>query len=320
MGIGRFVSGIKMMMFLAALLGVLVYNQSAFAQETSSNFNDFTKFEGDEIQTNPTAQKILDRIEESKRILSDMLEAKSIKTEHQKFIDEQRKIVQQSLQAELERMNKKYEENSPRNAFSRFVANFNATHHGIYWDQFEYMESKVNLARAAKQQILDNGGSFKEAQSEYIKYASMPRGEIIQKIIELNIKYGFANSQTQENFDEEGKLPRYENDDQSKCYGCDDFVKFRDNMFDLDNNPYNGTAPVNESSSTSFVSLEDSSKPPIPDTTLEINPQLRISELEQEIQILGKQVDEEDDFEKQRILLESISKLAGEIELLQSQI
>ncbi len=189
-----FVSGIKMMMFSVALLGVLVYSQSAFAQETSNNFNDFTKFEGDEIQTNPAAQKILDRIEESKRIISDMMEEKSIKTEHQKFIDEQRKIVQQSLQAELERMNKKYEENSPRNAFARFVANFNATHHGIYWDQFEYMESKVNLARAAKQQILDNGGSFKEAQNEYIKYASMPRGEIIQKIIELNIKYGFADS------------------------------------------------------------------------------------------------------------------------------
>jgi len=316
-GTGIFVSGIKMM-FLVAVLGVLVYSQSAFAQETSNNFNDFTKFEGDEIQTNPAAQKILDRIEESKRILSDMMEEKSIKTEHQKFIDEQRKIVQQSLQAELERMNKKYEENSPRNAFARFVANFNATHHGIYWDQFEYMESKVNLARAAKQQVLDNGGSFKEAQSEYIKYASMPRGEIIQKIIELNIKYGFANSQTQENFDEEGKLPRYENDDQSKCYGCDDFVKLRDNMFDSDTNPYIDT--VNESSSTAFISLENNSKPPISDTTLELNPQLRISQLEQEIQILGKQVDEEDDFEKQKILLESISKLAGEIELLQSQI
>lgn len=316
MGNGRFVSGIKMMIFLVASLGFLVYSQSAFAQETSNNFNDFTKFEGNEIQTNPTAQKILDRIEESKRILSDMMEEKSIKTEHQKFIDEQRKLVQQSLQVELERMNKKYEENSPRNAFARFVANFNATHHGIYWDQFEYMESKVNLARAAKQQVLDNGGSFQEAQSVYIKYASMPRSEIIQKIIELNIKYGFANSQTQGNFDQDGKLPRYENDEHSKCYGCDDFVKLRDNMFESDNNPYSSTGSVNESGLTTFVSLEDNSKPTISETDM----QLKISELEQEIQTLGKQVDEEDNFEKQRILLKSISKLAEEIELLQSQI
>lgn len=320
MGIGKSVSAIKLMMFLVTILGVLVYSQPAFAQETSSKFNDFTKFEGDVIQTSPAAQKILDRIEESKRILSEMMETKTIKTEHQKFVDEQRKIVQQSLQVELERMNKKYEENSPRNAFARFVSNFNATHHGIYWDQFEYMESKVDLARAAKQQILDNGGSFKEAQREYIKYASMPRGEIIQKIIELNIKYGFANSQTQENFDEDGKLPRYENDNQSNCYGCDDFVKLRDNMFESDTNPYIDNDSVGESSSTSFISFEDSSKTATSDTTLETDPHLRISELEQEIHSLGKQVDEEDNFEKQRILLESISKLAEEIEMLQSQL
>ena len=307
-------------MFSVTLLGVLVYSQPAFAQETSSNFNDFTKFEGDEIQTSPAAQKILDRIKESKRILSEMMETKSIKTEQQKFVDEQRKIVQQSLQAELERMNKKYEENTPRNAFARFVANFNATHHGIYWDQFEYMESKVDLARAAKQQILDNGGTFKEAQREYIKYAAMPRGEIIQKIIELNIKYGFANSQTQENFDEDGKLPRYENDVQSHCYGCDDFIKIRDNMFESDINPYIDPDSASDSSSTSFVSFEDSSKTAISDTVSETDPRLRISELEQEIHSLGKQVDEEDNFEKQRILLESISKLAEEIELLQSQL
>jgi len=319
-GIGSSVSAIKLMMFLATILGVLVYSQPAFAQEPSINFNDFTKFEGDEIRTSPDAQKILDRIEESKHILSEMMETKSIKTEHQKFIDEQRKIVQQSLQAELERMNNKYEENSPRNAFARFVANFNATHHGIYWDQFEYMESKVDLARAAKQQIIDNGGSFKEAQREYIKYASMPRGEIIQKIIELNIKYGFSDSHTQASFDEEGKLPRYENDDQSKCYGCDDFVKLRDNMFESDTNPYTDTDSVDESSSTSFVSFEDSSKTAISDTVLDTDPHLRISELEQEIHSLGKQVDEENDFEKQRVLLESISKLAEEIELLQSQL
>lgn len=135
----------------------------------------------------------------------------------------------------------------------------------------------------------------------------MPRGEIIQKIIELNIKYSFANSQTQENFDDEGKLPRYENDDQSKCYGCDDFVKLRDNIFESDTNQYDDTDSVSESGSTSFVSFEDNSKTEISDTAYETDPHLRSSELEQEIHSLGKQVDEEDDFEKQRILLESIS-------------
>lgn len=200
--------------------------------------SEFTKIEGNEIQTNPQAQTILDKIEESKRILAEMMEIRPVVTEQQKLVDEQRRISQDLLDSELDRINKKYEDFTPRNAFASFIAKFNSTHHGIYWDQFEYMQEKVNLARATKQQVLNDGGSFLDAQREYIKYASMPRVDMIQKIIELNLKYNFAHKETQEDFDENGKLPRYDNDGVSICYGCSVYEKIRNDLIDKDSNPY----------------------------------------------------------------------------------
>lgn len=316
---GKSKNAVRTFFLVAVSLGIVWSTQSAFAQDSSDQFEDFNKIEGDEIQTNPTAQQLLERIAESKRILSEMMQKQPIVTEHQKFVEEQRLLVQQNLQAEIDRMNKKYEDHSPRNAFARFVANFNATHHDIYWDQFEYMESKVSLARAAKQQVLDNGGSFQEAQREYIKFAAMSRGEMIQKIIELNVKYGFANAETQNHFDEDGKLPRYENDNNSKCYGCNDFIQIRDKIFDVELNPYVTENAENKTTLTPII-LKEESVPKVLTSNEEIDTQQQITKLEQEIQQLGKLVDEEDDFEKQRILLESIAKLAEKIETLQNQI
>ena len=117
-------------------------------------------------------------------------------------------------------MNKKYLDFTPKNAYAKFVAKLNATHHGIFWDQFDYLNAKVELAIAAKNNVLENGGSFYDAQREYFKYASMPRLEMISYIQELNLKYGFANEDIQSYFDPNGKLPRFEEDKDAPCYGC----------------------------------------------------------------------------------------------------
>jgi hypothetical protein len=87
---------------------------------------------------------------------------------------------------------------------------------------------------AAKNSVLEKGGSFYEAQQEYFKYASMPRLEMISYIQELNIKYGFADSQIQSNFDANGKLPRFEEDKDSPCYGCENQVTKISNNIEID--------------------------------------------------------------------------------------
>ncbi|MCH7561042.1 MAG: hypothetical protein IIC67_06720 [Thaumarchaeota archaeon] len=183
-------------------------NNFAVAQTDDSQF-EFTTITGDEIETSSVAQQMLERIELSKKILVDLIEGKNLeKTEEQKFIDEQRKISQQELQVQLDRMNKDYEPFAPRNAFAGYLSGVNPTYHGIYWDQFNYVYEKVKIAKAAHQAVIDQGGTYQEALQEYVKYASMTRVEIIELNQELNIKYGFADADIQKDFDKFGKLPR----------------------------------------------------------------------------------------------------------------
>lgn len=195
--------------FIILGLSLLIPGQAVLAAESEYQF---TRIEGDDISKNPTSKKILEKIELSKKILAE-LQAGVVKpkiSEQQKFIEEQRKIANQKLQEDLSRMNKDYEEFTPRNAYATFLSGINSTYHGLYWDQFNYMDNKVQLAKAAKEQVLVNGGSYQEAFEAYVKYASMTRVEMIKLNQELNIKHGFADAEIQKVFDANGKLPRYE--------------------------------------------------------------------------------------------------------------
>lgn len=182
----------------------------AFAQSNHTEFQ-YESISGDEIKSSSVAKQMLEKIKQSKQILKELQAGKHLeKTSEQLAIDEQRKLSQEILQKQLDRMNKDYEPYTPQNAFATFLGGVNATHHGLYWDQFNYVDSKVKVARAAKQMVLDNGGTYHDALREYVKYASMTRVEMIQFNEELNIKYGFSDSEIQKNFDKFGKLPRYD--------------------------------------------------------------------------------------------------------------
>jgi hypothetical protein len=186
---------------------------SAFAAD------DFKKIEGDELK-NPISLEILKKIEASKKKFEIAQELQQKRIEQQKLIDEQRTLAKISLQEELKRMDKKYDDFTPQNAFARYVSSMNSTHHGIYWDQFNYLQAKVTLAKEARDSVLQQGGTYTDAMKQYIKYAKMSKIEMLNVIRDLNIKYDFANEDIQSNFDVDGKLPRYENDLEAPCYGC----------------------------------------------------------------------------------------------------
>ena len=196
--------------FLIPLFALLIFYTNSFvAAQTDDPQFEFTTITGDEINASSVAQQMLERIELSKKILADLREGKNLeKTEEQKLIDEQRKISKQKLQDQIDRMNKNYEPFTPRNAFAGFLTGVNVTYYGIYWDQFDYMNEKVKIARVAKQAVIDQGGTYQEAFQEFVKYASMTKVEMIKLIQELNIKYGFADVNIQKDFDKFGKLPR----------------------------------------------------------------------------------------------------------------
>ena len=220
-------------LLLASFTLILFYAVPAFAQsEQAKDDYEFTTVTGEELKKNPTAIKILQNIEIAKKRLAEMQNPEKQKTEHEKFIEEQRRIAKAQLEKDLARMNKDYEDFTPKNAYARFVTGINATHHTIFWDQFNYMDEKIKIAKQAKKAVLDGGGTYTQAQVEFVKYASMSRENMIKFVVELNIKYGFTDENLQSYFDEEGKLPRYENDEDVPCYACEKYEKIKEEILE----------------------------------------------------------------------------------------
>ena len=171
-----------------------INSSSVYAQSSSESLNlsEWTTYTGESILTDPFAQKILENIEISKQRIAE-LQNPSIMTEHQKFIEEQRKMVQQQLQEELDRMNKSHADKTPRAAFEKMVAKYPDEYHDYLWELFDYLWSKVTTAREYRDNILAYGGSQQEAQQVFIEYATITKAERIQFAHETALKYGLIN-------------------------------------------------------------------------------------------------------------------------------
>jgi len=72
------------------------------------------------------------------------------------------------------------------------------------------MQGKVDTARSAMKQVLDNGGTLAEARDAYFAHAATKRVQLIQVVKELNVEHGLAEKSVQDTYDEFGKLPRSE--------------------------------------------------------------------------------------------------------------
>ena len=184
-----------------------INSSSVYAQSSSESINlsEWTTYTGESILTDPIAQKILENIEISKQILYDLQNPQRIMTEHQIFIEEQRKIVQQQLQEELDRMNKRDADKTPRAAFEKMVAKYPAQYHDYLWELFDYFYSKVTTAREFRDNFLAHGGSYLEAQQVFIEYAAITKAERIQFAHETALKYGLINKVS--NIDHFNALP-----------------------------------------------------------------------------------------------------------------
>ena len=168
---------------------------SVYAQNStdSVNVSEWKTYNRDTILTDPVAQKILENIEISKQILYDIQNPQRIVTEHELYIEQQRKIVQQQLQVELDRMNDRYSDFTPRAAFAKYVAKYPEEYHAFLWDLFDYLYTKVTIAREARDNILANGGTRSYAQQAFIEHASITKAERIQYVNEMALKHGLVN-------------------------------------------------------------------------------------------------------------------------------
>ncbi|KEQ56908.1 hypothetical protein SCCGRSA3_02055 [Marine Group I thaumarchaeote SCGC RSA3] len=177
-----------------------------FAQTT----NEFTVRDSEQINKDPVAKSILEKIEHMKKRMVEIKEERKRQQEHQKFIEQQRELARQELNKELDRINDKYKDNTPKASFSSFVASKPAQTQSVYWDMFNFQQEKVADARKAMKNVLDNGGSLQEARNAYHEAAAVKRIQLIDITKNLNIKHGLAEDSVQSTFDKYGKLPRYD--------------------------------------------------------------------------------------------------------------
>ncbi|MCH6586522.1 MAG: hypothetical protein IH792_05800 [Thaumarchaeota archaeon] len=176
---------------LVMLLSVTSYSVSA--EEDPVNVSEWEEYDKDKILNDPFAQRLLEYIELSKQRIAELENHQRIQTEHEKFIEQQRQIANAQLQEELDRMNKKYADKTPRAAFAKFVSQYPEEYHDYYWSLFNYMYSKVEIAREHRDQILANGGSIQQALQAFNEDASITRAERIQFSSDMVDKYELYN-------------------------------------------------------------------------------------------------------------------------------
>jgi len=192
----RLILGFSLSILL--ILTISSLNQPADASSTEDlqaelDVYEWTVLAGEDLLNDPMTAKILENIEISKKRIAELQNPQVQLTEQQKFVELQRQISNAKLQEELDRMYKRYEDFAPRAAFAKYVEKKPAMYHDFYWELFEYMEQKVIVARQARDQILENGGSRQQAQNAFITLAKIPKAERLQVVNELNVKYGLLN-------------------------------------------------------------------------------------------------------------------------------
>ncbi len=162
----------------------------------------------DAIKNNPTAMTILQNIELFDQRWKAQQEAQAIEDQQNKLIEQQRALAQQYLQNDLNRMEISNEQTSPQKAFANFVSTVNNKTQGVFMDEFNYMQEKVQQAIAAKNQVLQNGGNMDQALQAFNNVASIHKDQLVSVNNALNVKHGLASQDVQSLFDKWGQIPR----------------------------------------------------------------------------------------------------------------
>ncbi len=198
------------MIFGIMLLTTVSINESVQVFAQTIQDNGFTVRQTEQISNDPVAKSILEKIELMKKRMAEIKDEKKKQQEHQKFIDQQRIIAKQELNKELDRMDDKYKDHTPKVSFTSFVSSKSVDTQNVYLDMFKFQQQKVSEARKAMKTVLDNGGSIQEAREAYHNAGAITRVQLIDITKDLNIKHGLADNTVQSAFDKYGKLPRYD--------------------------------------------------------------------------------------------------------------
>src|SRR3970040_749023 len=179
--------------------------QDILGQTQENSASEQTTLSGD-LANNPVAQDILRKIEQTKQWIAELEKRDYEKTLSQKLIEEKRAIAFERLNYDLVQWEILWSNYTSRAAFERFVDDKPSEVQGVFWDQFEFKEMKVNAGRDALKQVIANGGTMREARDAYIKAAETKRIELIEANTQFNIKHNLAHYKEQLLFDRQGEF------------------------------------------------------------------------------------------------------------------
>ena len=161
------------------------------------------------IKKDPGMMKILYNIELFKQRYAALQQKQDLMAQQKSLIDEQRKIANDYLQADLASSNNLNDMSNPTNAYTSFVSKVDNSAQNVFLSQFAYMQAKVANGKLAMNKVLQNGGTREEALSAYHSGASTQMTELVNVNKDINIKYHLADENTQNMFNKYGNLKKY---------------------------------------------------------------------------------------------------------------
>ncbi|MDE1726062.1 MAG: hypothetical protein KGH89_02200 [Thaumarchaeota archaeon] len=193
---------------LSALAVMFISGNLGFAwADTGVNTNNVAIKATDAIKNDPVTMNVLQKIELFKQQYATQQQAQQLQDQQDQFIKQQRTLANEYLQNDLARMSDN-NSTSPQNAFASFASTVNSPTQGVFLDEFNYMQAKVQQAIDAKDQILQNGGTFDQAVQAFNNAATFHKTELVSVNNHLNVKYSLADQKVQSLFDQWGNIPR----------------------------------------------------------------------------------------------------------------
>jgi hypothetical protein len=198
----------QLYVFASVFAVLIVVTNFGFAWADTGASNTNTILATDAIKSNPTAMKILENIELFKQRYAAIQQKQQLVDQQNQFIEQQRKLANEYLQNDLAGMNNGNDLTFPRNSYAVFVTHVDNSAQNLFWDQFNFMQEKVQNARNAMNAVLKNGGTMQEAMQAYNNEAAIHKNQLVSINKDLNVKYNLADAKVQSLFNKDGKLNR----------------------------------------------------------------------------------------------------------------
>jgi len=179
--------------------------ESGYSQIDTTEQREQTTLSGD-LLNSPLAQDILEKIEQTRQWIADLEERDYEKTKAQEELEERRAEAVERLNLDLLEWENLWANYTSRAAFERFVDDKPTAIQGVFWDQFEFKEMKVNAGRAALKEVIANGGSLTEAREAYHTAAETKRIELIEMNAQFNVNHNLAYYKQQMLFNSTGQI------------------------------------------------------------------------------------------------------------------